>query len=101
MAAISNRNLIPSSINTYERLVAWCMSVAFNLFGNRKLQIYENEPLTSQCSVSTIRGADGRDYWMCSVFLPYSFVDMNGAEKPWMSVQDVVEAQPHSNLTSN
>jgi hypothetical protein len=101
MATIANRNLIPSNIATFERLFAWCASVLYNLLGNNKVGIFQNEPPTQQVSITTITGTDGKDYWYITAFLPYSFVDMNGPEKPWMAVASVVEAAPHANLTSN
>jgi len=101
MASIPNRNLIPSDINTWERLIGWAMSVGFNLMGNLQIPIFPNEPMSQQAVVNTIVAQDGRKYWQCICYLPYNYETMNGPAKPWMSINNVTEAQPHENFTSN
>ena len=101
MAALTLAS-IPSSINTYERLLAWaamCLQSSANGAEVNVVTGAESQPI---CQVQVGVTADNTDRFIVTAYIPIDRDELNSATaKTWMAAKDVSAAAPQSNLLSN
>ena len=101
MAAL-NLASIPSSINTYERLMAWAAMCVQSSANGAEVNVVTNAESQPLCSVGVNITADGVDRFIVTAYLPLDRDALNSAtEKTWMAAKDVGTAAPHANLLAN
>lgn len=101
MAALTLAN-IPSSINTYERLLVWCAQSCQSIANGQEVNVVSGEASVpiAQCQVAVT--ADNADRFVVTAYLPLDRDALNSATaKTWMATLDIATAQPHANLLSN
>ena len=101
MTAITLAN-IPSSINTYERLLTWAAQCVQSISNGSEVNVIQNQAAQPTCYVSVFKAADGSDRLAINAYLPVDYNALNsGSAKTWMATSDVGTATPHTNLLSN
>jgi hypothetical protein len=101
MAALTLAS-IPSSINTYERLLMWAAQCCQSISNGLQVNAVAGESQVPLAQVQVAKTADNIDRAICVVYLP---VDMDALNSPtaktWMAAKDISATAPHSNLLSN
>jgi len=93
---------IPSSINSYERLLAWCAQAMASAANGKTVNVFQGEAQQPQVSVSFSTLADDKTYYAVTAYIRADLNDIaSPSSKPWMAAQDVVTATPHSNFEGN
>lgn len=101
MAALTLAS-IPSSINTYERLLMWVGQCCQSIANGVEVNAVAGAESVPMAQVQLAKTADGVDRAVIVIYLPIDYNDLNsGTQKTWMSAKDIAAAQPHSNLLSN
>jgi hypothetical protein len=93
---------IPSSINTYERLLFWAAQVLQDISNGGSVNVIPNEGNVPRVQVQIAKVADGTDTAIVSAYLPINFDELNNASaKTWMAALDIATAAPNSVYLSN
>ena len=101
MAALTLAN-IPSSINTYERLLMWVAQCCQSIANGVEINAVPGTESVPLAQVQIAKTADNVDRAICVVYLPVDYEALNSSTaKTWMAAQDISAAAPHSNLLSN
>lgn len=101
MAAL-NLSSIPSSINTYERLLVWAAWCCQSIANGTQVNVAEGQGAVPIAQVQVGVTADNVDRYLISAYLPVDRDAINSAtSKAWMATQDIASAAPHNNLLSN
>lgn len=101
MAALTLAN-IPSSINTYERLLVWAAQCCQSIANGEEVNAITGVASVPLCQVQVAVTADNKDRFIVSAYIPMDRNALNSATaKTWMAANDVATAAPHSNLLSN
>lgn len=101
MAALTLAN-IPSSINTYERLLMWAAQCCQNISNGLQVNAVTGEAQVPLAQVQIAKTADNVDRAIVVVYLPLDYDALNSATaKTWMAAKDISTVAPHSNLLSN
>ena len=101
MAALTLAS-IPSSINTYERLLMWAAQCCASIANGAQVNAVSGEAQVPLAAVQITKTADNVDRAIAVVYLA---VDMDALNSPtaktWMAAKDIAATAPHSNLLSN
>lgn len=101
MAALTLAN-IPSSINTYERLLLWAAQCCQSIANGLEVNAVSGESQVPLAAVQITKTADNVDRAICVVYLPVDVNALNSpTQKTWMAAQDIASTGPHTNLLSN
>jgi hypothetical protein len=101
MSALSLSS-IPSSINTYERLLMWAGQCCQSIANGEEVNAISGTESVPLANVQIAKTADNRDRAVVVVYLPLDYDALNsGSEKTWMAALDISAAAPHTNLLSN
>ena len=101
MAALTLAN-IPSSINTYERLLMWAAQCCQSIANGLEVNAVSGESQVPLAQVQITKTADNVDRAIVVVYLPVDFDALNSpTAKTWMAAQDIAATAPHTNLLSN
>jgi hypothetical protein len=101
MAALTLAN-IPSSINTYERLLVWAAQCCQSIANGEEVNAISGVPSVPTAQVQVAVTADNADRFIVSAYVPMDRDALNaGDQKTWMAALDISSAAPHSNLLSN
>lgn len=101
MAALTLAN-IPSSINTYERLLMWAAQCCQSIANGLEVNAVSGESQVPLAQVQITKTADNVDRAIVVVYLPVDYAALNSpTAKTWMAAQDIASTAPHSNLLSN
>lgn len=101
MAAL-NLASIPSSINTYERLLMWSAQCCQSIANGQQVNAVAGEAQTPLAAVTISKTADNVDRAICVVYLPVDYEALNSStQKTWMAAKDIATVAPHSNLLTN
>lgn len=101
MAALTLAN-IPSSINTYERLLVWAAQCCQSIANGTEVNVVAGAESVPQAQVQVAVTADNVDRFIITAYLPLDRNALNSATaKTWMATSDIGSAAPHSNLLSN
>jgi hypothetical protein len=101
MAALTLAN-IPSSINTYERLLLWAAQCCQSIGNGQQVNAVSGEAQVPLAAVQITKTADNVDRAIVVVYLPVDFDALNNpSQKTWMAAEDIANTAPHSNLLSN
>ena len=93
---------IPSSINTYERLLAWAAMCVQSSANGAEVNVVAGAESQPSCQVQVGVTADNADRFIVTAYIPIDRNELNSAtEKTWMAAKDVSAAAPHANLLSN
>ncbi len=93
---------IPSSINSYERLLAWCAQAMASAANGKTVNVFQGEAQQQQVSVSFTTLADDKTYYAITAYVRADLSDIASPTlRPWMAAQDVVTATPHANFAGN
>lgn len=101
MAALTLAN-IPSSINTYERLLMWAAQCCQSIANGLEVNAVTGEASVPLAQVQITKTADNVDRAIVVVYLPVDYDALNDpAAKTWMAAEDISATTPHTNLLSN
>lgn len=101
MAALNLAN-IPSSINTYERLIAWSAMCLQSIANGQEVNVVANATSVPITQVQVAVTADNVDRFVITAYVPIDRDALNSATaKTWMAAKDIAATQPHTNLLSN
>lgn len=101
MAALTLSS-IPSSINTYERLLFWAAQCCVSISNGLEVNAVSGEAQVPLAGVQITKTADGVDRAICVIYLPLDFNALNSpTQKTWMAAQDIASTAPNINLLSN
>jgi hypothetical protein len=101
MAALTLAS-IPSSINTYERLLMWAAQCCQSIANGLEVNAVSGESQVPLAQVQITKTADNVDRAIVVVYLPVDFDALNSpTAKTWMAAQDIAATAPHTNLLSN
>jgi hypothetical protein len=101
MAALTLAN-IPSSINTYERLLMWAAQCCQSIANGVEINAVPGTESVPLAQVQIAKTADNVDRAICVVYLPVDYSALNSStQKTWMAADNISAATPHSNLLSN
>jgi hypothetical protein len=101
MAALTLAN-IPSSINTYERLLMWAAQCCQSIANGVEVNAIAGQESVPLAQVQIAKTADNLDRAVVVVYLPVDYNALNSSSaKTWMAAQDIAAAAPHTNLLSN
>ena len=101
MAALTLAN-IPSSINTYERLLVWAAQCCQSIANGEEVNAVAGAASVPLAQVQVAVTADNADRFVISAYLPMDRDSLNSpTAKTWMAANDISSAAPHSNLLSN
>jgi len=101
VAALNLAN-IPSSINTFERLLMWAAQCCQSIANGVEINAVPGTESVPLAQVQIAKTADNIDRAICVVYLPVDYEALNSSTaKTWMAAQDISAASPHSNLLSN
>lgn len=93
---------IPSSINSYERLMLWCAQCLQSTTNGLQVNAVTGEAQVPAAQVQITKTADNVDRAICIVYLPVDVNALNSASaKTWMAAQDLSSTTPHTNMLSN
>lgn len=93
---------IPSSINTYERLLMWAAQCCQSISNGLEVNAVSGESQVPLAQVQITKTADNVDRAIVVVYLPVDYNALNNAtQKTWMAAQDIAATAPHTNLLSN
>lgn len=101
MSALTLAN-IPSSINSYERLLVWAAQCCQSIANGTEVNVIAGAESVPQCQVQVAVTADNVDRFIVTAYLPVDRDGLNSATaKTWMATNDIGSAAPHTNLLSN
>jgi hypothetical protein len=101
VAALTLAN-IPSSINTYERLLVWCMQACQSIANGEEVNVVAGASSVPIAQVQVAVTADNTDRFVLTAYVPLDRDALNSpTAKTWMAAKDIATAAPHSNLLSN
>lgn len=101
MTALTLAN-IPSSINTYERLLVWAGQCCASIANGTEVNVIAGAESVPLCQVQVAVTADNKDRFIVTAYLPMDYSALNSSTaKTWMAATDVGTAAPHTNLLSN
>jgi hypothetical protein len=101
MAALTLAS-IPSSINTYERLLMWAAQCCQSIGNGLEVNAVSGEAQVPLAQVQITKTADNVDRAIVVVYLPVDVAALNSpTAKTWMAAQDIAATAPHTNLLSN
>lgn len=101
MAALTLSS-IPSSINTYERLLMWAAQCCQSISNGLQVNAVSGEAQVPLAQVQIAKTADNVDRAIVVVYLPVNVDALNSpTQKTWMAAADISTTAPHSNLLSN
>lgn len=101
MAALTLAN-IPSSINTYERLLMWSAQCCQSIANGSEVNALAGQESVPLAQVQIAKTADNLDRAVIVVYLPIDYNALNSpSAKTWMAANDIAAAAPHTNLLSN
>jgi hypothetical protein len=101
MAALTLAN-IPSSINTYERLLLWAAQCCQSIGNGLQVNAVAGEAQVPLAQVQIAKTADNIDRAIVVVYLPINFDALNNpTQKTWMAANDISLSAPNTNLLSN
>jgi hypothetical protein len=93
---------IPSSINSYERLLVWAMQTVQNIANGEEVNVTSGTTSQPIAQVQVGFTADGVYRFILSGYIPCDEAELNAATaKTWMAAQDISNAAPHSNFLTN
>lgn len=101
VAALTLAN-IPSSINTYERLLVWAAQCCQSIANGEEVNVIAGGSSVPIAQVQVAVTADNADRFVVSAYVPMDRNALNAPDqKTWMAATDISAAAPHSNLLSN
>jgi len=101
MAALTLAS-IPSSINTYERLLMWAAQCCQSIANGVEVNAIAGQESVPLAQVQIAKTADNLDRAVIVVYLPIDYNALNApSAKTWMAASDIAAAAPHTNLLSN
>lgn len=101
MAALNLAN-IPSSINTYERLLVWAAQCCQSIANGQQVNAVTGAAAVPMAQVQVAVTADNVDRFVVSAYVPCDRDALNSSTaKTWMSAKDISTSAPHANLLSN
>jgi hypothetical protein len=101
MAALTLAS-IPSSINTYERLLMWAAECCQSISNGTEVNAIAGQESVPLVQVQIAKTADNTDRAVIVAYLPIVYDDLNSSTaKTWMAASTISAAAPHSNLLSN
>lgn len=101
MAALTLAS-IPSSINSYERLLMWAAQCCQSISNGLEVNAVTGEAAVPLAQVQVTKTADNVDRAIVVVYLPVDYSELNSpTAKTWMAAMDIASTQPHTNLLSN
>lgn len=101
MTALNLAN-IPSSINSYERLLVWAAQCCQSIANGQQVNAVTGVASVPMVQVQVAVTADNVDRFIVSAYVPLDRNDLNAPNaKTWMAAEDIAEAPPHQNLLSN
>ena len=101
MAALTLAN-IPSSINSYERLLVWAAQSCQSIANGNQVNVVPGGSSVPQAQVQLAVTADNINRMIVTAYIPYDFNALNSpTAKTWMAAQDIGTAQPSTNLLTN
>jgi len=93
---------IPSSINTYERLLVWAAQCCQSIANGQQVNVIENGGNVPAAQVQVAITADNVARFIVTAYVPLDQGDLNSATaKTWMAAKDLASTAPHTNLLSN
>ena len=101
MAAL-DQAVIPSNINTYERLAVWAIQCLQSIANGEEVNVVAGATSVpiAQCQVAVT--ADNTDRFILTAYVPVDRDALNSSTaKTWMAATDIASAAPHANLLSN
>lgn len=101
MAALTLAN-IPSSINTYERLLVWAAQSCQSIANGNQVNVVSGASSVPQAQVQVAVTADNVSRFVVTAYIPLDLNDLNSpTAKTWMAASDIGTAAPSTNLLSN
>jgi len=101
MTAFTSSNL-PSSINTFERLVSWAAMTLQNINITKTIRVNDTSPVQPQAQVQYAIFPNGVAHFAITVYVPVDDAAVNSSTaKVWMAAQEISTATPHANFLSN
>jgi hypothetical protein len=93
---------IPSSINSYERLLVWAAQCCQSIGNGQQTNVISNGASQPTCQVQLGVVADNTDRFIITAYVPYDLGELNSGEnKTWMAAEDISQSAPNANLLSN
>jgi len=93
---------IPSSINTYERLLIWAAQCCQSIGNGQQVNVIENGGNVPAAQVQVAITADNVSRFIVTAYVPLDEGALNSATaKTWMAAKDLATTTPHTNLLSN
>lgn len=93
---------IPSSINSYERLLVWAAQCCQSIGNGQQTNVISNGASQPTCQVQLGVVADNTDRFIVTAYVPYDPVELNSPDnKTWMAAKDIAQSQPNENLLTN
>jgi hypothetical protein len=94
--------LIPSNINTYERLAVWVMQALQSSANGVTVTVQNGAGALPIAQVQVGVTADNVERFILSAYLPLDSDALNDStQKTWMATEDISSAAPHTNFLSN
>lgn len=101
MSALTLAN-IPSSINTYERLLVWAAQSCQSIANGNQVNVVPGASSVPQAQVQVAVTADNINRFVVTAYIPLDLNALNSpTAKTWMAASDIGTAQPSTNLLTN
>ena len=101
MAAL-DLSTIPSSINSYERLLVWAAQCCQSIGNGQQTNVISNGASQPTCQVQLGVVADNTDRFIITAYVPYDLGELNSSEnKTWMAAEDIAQSAPNANLLTD
>lgn len=101
MAAL-DLSVIPSHINTYERLAVWAIQSLQSIANGQQANVVEGAGSVPVAQAQIATTADNVPRFILTAYIPLELAALNSStEKTWMAAKDLATTAPHSNLLTN